>query len=887
MSFLAKLWNSLSSRKLRVEIQQEIETHLALLEDEARTRGLNARDAQMDARQRFGNQGKHFENIRDTNLSNRLDDLARDVRFAFRQMGRNRGFTAVAVLVIGLGIGSVTTIFSLVDAVLIRSLPYPHTEQLVYLWTPNPLFGTTVPRELAPSFPDFYEWQRTNHSFSSLAMVNQRMVNLAHANNVKRIAGAFVTGNFFETLGAKSKIGRTITQKDDEPGHDNVAVISDSLWHEQFGGRPDAMGKVLVLDRKQYAVVGVMPDSFGYPFDGDIPLVRPGFRQTEVWIPLGLNAAQKTDRVNFDNVDAAIGRLRPGVSVKQAQTELTVTEKRLDALYPPGAMQGWLALVVPFTETILGPVTKMLWLLMAAVGLVLLIACGNVANLLLARVAGRLSEIALRAGLGAGRNRILRQMLTESMLLAFLGGAAGVAATFGSVRVLAQINPGNIPRFDQVSVNLPVLALATAVSALSGVLFGLAPMVAVSKTNVSELLKSGNRGMTGSSNRLRHALIVAEVALAFVLLTAATLLVRSDIKLLAQNSGFSRSTLTMNVPLDGRYSRPEQRTGFFLRFLEKLRHLPGVVSAGATSDLPLDHSESLGEVEIKGFGKPKNLIDTRWVTPGYFEALGLPLLVGRPFDEHDIKNVASAVIVNQAFVKAFMRGQDPLTMQVRSGSGLSSRSWASVVGVVGDIRHSTLEEKPRPEYFQPYRPNFDAWNLHFAVRLRVPEQIAIESVRKTLHKLDPTLALDDVRTMKERMTEANARRRFQTVLLAGFAVIAVFLALIGIYGVIAFSVRQRTTEIGLRMALGASSHQVLVMVVRQGLELVAIGLAVGIGCALMSMRIVSAWLYGVGPGDPLTFGLLPLLILAVSTCACLIPAITASRVDPAIAIRNE
>ncbi len=887
MSFFTKLWNSLWSRKLSIGIQQEMETHLALLADEARAKGLSPHAAQLEARQRFGNHGRHFENTRDTSLSNLLDDLAHDIRFALHQLRRNCGFTSVAVLVIGLGIGSVTTIFTLVDAVLVHSLPYAAAERLVYLWTPNPLFGPGVAREIAPMFPDFYEWQRTNHSFSSLAMVDQRMVNLGNGGAVKRIGSAFVTASFFEILGARPKIGRAINGTDDEPGRGEVAVISDAIWREQFSGNPDAIGKALVLNREKYTVIGVMPGSFGYPFEGDIPYVAPGFRRTEVWIPLALDGARRTDRTNFDNVAAAIGRLRPGVSVKQAQAELTVTEKRLDVLNPAGPMRGWLALVVPFTETILGPVTKMLWLLMAAVGLVLMIACGNVANLLLARVAGRLTEIALRAGLGAGRNRILRQMLTESMVLAFLGGAVGVAVTFGAVRVLARINPGNIPRFDQMSVNLPVLALAIAVSALSGVLFGFTPILAASKTSLSELLKSGNRGMTGSSNRLRQALIVAEVALAFVLLAGAVLLIRSEIELQARNSGFSSSTLTMNLPLDGRYTKPEQRTGFFLQFLEKLRHLPGVVSAGASSDLPLDHSESLGNVEIKGFGKPKSMVDTRWVTPGYFEALGLPLLAGRPFDAHDMKDVPSAVIVNQAFVSAFMQGQDPLSFQVRSGSNLSSRPWASVAGVVGNIRHSSLEENPRPEYFLPYRRSFDAWNLHFAARLRVPEQIVIRSVRRALHDLDPALALDDVRTMKERMAEANARRRFQTVLLTAFAGIALFLAMIGIYGVIAFLVRQRTPEIGLRMALGASSQQVLAMVVRQGLGLVAIGLAFGVGIALLSVRIISAWLYGIAPNDPLTFGLLPVLVLAVAACACLVPAVTASRVDPAVAIRNE
>jgi len=889
MSFFTKLWNSIFSRKLSAEIQREIETHLALLEEEARAKGRGRQDALLEARQRFGSSSRHFEGTRDVSLSIWLDDFGRDVRFALRQMRKNIGFTIVAVLVIGLGIGAVTSMFTLINAVLIHSFPYKETERLVYLWTPNPRLGASIPREIAPTFADFYDWQRTNHSFASLSMVNQHMINLMNGDTVKRLGSASVTGSFFETLGVMPKIGRAINQTDDQSGHARVVVISDAVWREQFSGNPDAIGKSLLLNREKYTVIGVMPSSFGYPFEGDIPYVPPGFRRTDVWIPLAVGTAQKTDRNNIDNADAVIARLRPNVSVKKAQSELSVIEKRLIVLYPEGYLRGWLALVTPFVETIVGPVTQMLWLFMAAVALVLAIACANIANLQLARFTSRLPEIALRAGLGAGRNRILRQMLAESLALAFFGGAIGVVATFGAVRVLAQLNPGDIPRFDRMSVDWPVLALAVAVSALSGALFGAAPMIAAWKTNLSELLKSGTRVMTGSSNRLRHGLIVLEVALSFVLLGSATLLIRSYLKLQAQDTGFSSSTLTMNLPLDGRYGKPEQRNELFMQFLERLRRLPGVVSAGAGSDLPLDHSESIGLVEIKGFGISKDMIDSWWVTPGYFAALGMDLPAGRFFDNHDMKNVTSSIIVNRAFVDAYMRGRDPLKCQVRYGSesDMSSRPWATVVGVVANIKHSSLEEKPRPEYLQPYRPNFDAWNLHFAVKSRFPEQIMLPSIRKALHDLDPALALDDVRTMKERMAEASARRRFQMVLLTAFAIMAVVLAMIGIYGVIAYSVRQRTQEIGLRMALGASSQQVLVMVVRQGLKLVTIGLAVGVGSALMLTRIIRAWLYGIGPHDPLTFLLLPLLVLAVASCACLVPAVTASRVDPAIAIRNE
>jgi putative ABC transport system permease protein len=345
----------------------------------------------------------------------------------------------------------------------------------------------------------------------------------------------------------------------------------------------------------------------------------------------------------------------------------------------------------------------------------------------------------------------------------------------------------------------------------------------------------------------------------------------------------------MNLALDGRYNKPEQRSALFMRFLETLRHLPGVVSAGAGSDLPLDHSESIGQVEVKGFGTSKDMIDSWWVTPRYFRALGMDLRAGRLFDDHDMKNVATSIIVNQAFVNAYMHGRDPLTCQVRYGyeTDMAGRPWATVVGVVGNMKHSTLEEKPRPEYLQPYRPNFDAWNLHFAVKSRLAPQIILPFIRQGLRHLDPALGLDDVRTMQERIAEANARRSFQTAVLTTFAGMALLLAMIGVYGVMAYSVRQRTPEIGIRMALGASARQVSLMVARQGLSLVAAGLIIGTGIALVLARTITAWLYGVGPHDPLTFVLLPLPVLAAAGCACVIPALNASRVDPAIAIRNE
>lgn len=816
--------------------------------------------------------------------------LVSDLRYGRRMLKKTPGFTLIAVLAIALGVGATTSIFSLVNAVLLRSMPYRDAGRLCYLWSPNERWkGTMVPQEVPPSDPDFYDWQRLNHSFSSLTMVHEQKVNLVvQAGSVTRSSAASVTGSFFSTLEASPELGRAIDASDDQPGHEKVAVIGDPLWRDKFGGGADVIGRTLELDRERYTVIGVMAQEFGYPFEGDVPYGMSDFGRTDIWIPMALSARQKTDRVNFqDSSDAVIGRLRPGVTAKQAEADLASIEARLSPLYQP-EWRGWTAIVRPLVNTIVGPVQQMLWLLLGAVGVVLLIACSNVANLLLARITARTHEMGVRTALGAERARLARQMFTEALLLACMGGGAGILLAFVAVHLIVRLNPGNIPRFEEASVDGRVLVVTLGISIAAGVLFGLAPALAASRVNVNDLLKQGgNRGAAGTSSKWRHSLIVTQVALSVVLLAGAGLLIRSYLRLAAVNPGFSLSTLTFRLALDNGYSKPEQRTAFFRRFLDQVRGLPGVRKVGAANEIPLDHSESVAFLDIKGFGKPKELIDDRRVTPEYFDAIGMQLLDGRYFTEHDIGNSSPVAIVNESFAQMYLRGGDPLDRQIRESGGDFSRTpWSTVVGVVSNLRHSNLEEKPRPEVVRAYWPGLNN-DARFAVKAGIPPERLIPSVQKLLHDLDPALALEDTRTMSERVARANAKRRFQTVLLTSFAGLAVGLAMVGLYGLLAYAVRQRTPEIGLRMALGASRGQVLAMVLRQGLGLVAVGLAIGILAALGLTRMLSSWLYDTRPSDPVTFGGVLLLVFAVALCACVIPALQATRVDPTKALRYE
>ncbi len=806
--------------------------------------------------------------------------LISDIRYGVRILATTPGFTVIALLVIALGIGATASIYSLVNAVLLRSLPYGHPETLVYLWSPNPNFKG-VPLEMSPSVPDYYEWQRLSRSFSAMTMLKQARVNIVRDASANAVQAAFVTDSFFRTLDVWPALGRALEAKDDQPGHEHVVVISNAFWRSQFDADPLVAGKQIQMGRERYTVVGVMPKDFGYPFDGDIPYAQSELKRTDLWMPIAYTASQKTDRVNFESGDAAIGRLRDGVSVAAAQAEVSAIEAHLSPLYPQ-MFRGWTALVKPLVQTILGPVQKMLWVLLGAVGIVLLIAVSNVANLLLARATARSHELGIRTALGAERGRIIRQLLTESLLLGCVGGALGTALATAVVRVLTTLNPGDIPRFDSARIDGHVLLVAVILSIGAGVVSGLIPAISASRANVNDLLRTAGSRIAGTSNRGRSALIVLEAALSVILLAGSGLLIRSYLQLQAVDPGFSPATLTFSLNLDARYNKPELRTAFYKHLLERLQGMPGIKHVGAVNSIPLSRHESLSFAGVRGVGEIKEMVESRSVTRDYRKALGTPLLRGRDFELPDITSKAPVVMVNKSFVDKYFQGRDPLGGQVRMGVDLPKTPWSTVIGVVGDIRHTTLEEASQPQIFELVDT---ADNL--AIQSSAPLREVIDQARSMLRSLDPAVTLENVHTMGERMTEVNARRRFQTALLTGFAALAVALCLVGLYGLMSYSVKQRTIEIGVRLALGSSRAEVLGLFLAQGLRLTVLGLVIGLGVAFAVTRLISAWLFGIRPTDPVTFVAVPLILLAVACCACIVPAWSATRIDPVLSLRQE
>jgi predicted permease len=885
-------------RRLEQDLDDELAFHVAMREAEHVQKGMDLASAQMAARREFGNVTLVKEHARDTWILPSLESWRQDVQYAVRTLTKTPTFSLVAILTIALGIGATTAIFSLVNGVLIRPLPIGQADRLLYIGVWNPRLAKLASTiadigvgSLPPSYPDFRDMQRATRTLSSFAMFDQSDGNLATADIPIRINVARVTGDFFRTLDVSPEWGRTLDTADERGERGRVAVISHELMSALFGTPEGVLQRTIRFKGQTFQIVGVMPSGFTYPGASDRVALGPSEADTDLWIPMTLTPEQQRDR-EFSDADAAIGRLRPGVSLADAQVEMKTLMARLDPLHQAD-WRGWYPIVKSFRETTVGRTRPLMSLLFGAALFVLLIACGNAAHLLLARASSRAHEMAIRAALGAGRGRLVRQLLTEAALLAGTAGVLGVMMAYAAVRVIPFMNPGTIPRLAESSVDSRVLLFAGAASLLTAVLFGLFPAMVASREATGKLLGRHGRGMTATSQPARRVLIVMEVALAVVLLSGATLLIRSYVNLQHADRGFSASTVTLRVRLDGRYGRPEQRRTFFRTLLDDVRNLPGIEAAGAVSALPLSGSEGISLFLLENYANRQDqLVNSRQVTAEYFDAMGMKLVEGRLLTDEDITGRPPVVMVNQAFVRAYFNGQRAIGRKFRTGGvGTPDEEraaiWSTIIGVVSDVRHTKLEQSPPPEVYSPYWQGEPRDSLYIAVRARSSAADTAARIRKTIYLRDPNLAIGGIQTMDDLISQAGAPRRFQTGLLVGFAGLALTLAAVGLYGLLAYMVKQRTAEIGVRVAIGAQRADIVSLVLGEGIVLTSIGIGVGTIGALGLTQLLNTWLYGITRTDPFSYGAVVLVLSSVSLTACSIPAIRACSVDPMIALRSE
>lgn len=805
-----------------------------------------------------------------------MGDLIQDVRYGIRMLLKRPVFTIITVLTLALGIGANSAIFSVVNAVLLRPFPFQEPDRLAYIEGMDLRDGS---KGGALSPPDFLDFREQSRSFERLAAFQPASLTLTgEGSESERITAARVTSNYFETLGvAPIAGGRSFLPEEEQGVSPSVVIISHGLWQRRFGSDPKIVGKSLLLNGQSLNVVGVTPAEFQYPKD------------TDLWVPLSFKADAMSAR-RFHSL-TGIGRLKPGVTLNQAQSEMLTIAHQLEQQYPDTNKNNAAALTL-LPDRIIGEMRRTLLILASAVGLVLLIACANVANLSLARGASRYREISIRASLGASRSRIVRQLLTESVVLALIGGALGLLLAVWGVGILISLSPANLPRLSEVTTDWRVLGFTLLISLLTGVLFGLIPALASSKTNLTEALKDGSRGGTSSSSqRLRSLLVISEVALSLVLLIAAGLFIRSFLRLSQVDLGIKpTNVLTMQLSLTrAKYPDAKQRADFFNQLIQRLESLPGAQAAGTISELPLSGQENDTFFNIEGapsvsFGSLENNANIRTVSPDYFSALGIPVVKGRPFSERDTLDSPKAIIVSEAFVRKYFPGEDPLGKRLTIDFGAP---WTGeIVGVVGNVRHSNPAQGPYPEMYvnQGQNPPF---GVNLVVRAAGGPSQLTAAIRNEIHSLDKDLPVYNVKTMEQHVTDATAQPRFRTLLLGIFAALALVLASIGIYGVISYSVTQRTHEIGLRVALGAQRGDVFKLVVGQAMRLALIGVGIGLIGAFVLTRLMSSFLFGISATDPLTFSGITLLLIAVAFLACYLPARRATKVDPMIALRYE
>ncbi|HEX5706162.1 MAG TPA: ABC transporter permease [Pyrinomonadaceae bacterium] len=812
-----------------------------------------------------------------------MSSLWQDIRYGARTLWKSPGFTLVAVLALALGIGANSAIYSVVNAVLLRALPYADADRLVMLWEQHPQSG-----RMGVAGANFVEWRSHATSFEGMTLFIPSAFDLTGEGDAERIQGTRASASFFDVAGARAVLGRTFREGDDATGAERVAVLSHGVWQRRFGGDPAVLGKSIQLNDESHTVVGVMPARFG-----DTPA-------DYVWVPLYPAADGTIGGGRSLNV---LARLKSGVAPEQAQAELDTIAARL-ASARPDFNRDWGVRLVPLHEQITGGVRLTLLILFGAVGFVLLIACANVANLSLVRATRRERELAIRTALGATRWRLVRQMLTESLLLSLAGGALGLLIALWGVDLLLALAPDLIPRADEIGVDKSVLSFTLIVSVATGIVCGLAPAVQGTRGDVSVALKDAVKGSAAGfgRSRLRGALVVAEVALALVLLTGAGLLIRSFARLTQVDPGFNSSgVVLLEVPLSpSRYREEAQVVGFYDEMLRRVRSLAGVEAAGTTHTAPLSGGDSTRPFVLDDGAPPEPGKEPgasyRVISPGYFRAMGIPLMRGRDFADSDDSKAAPVVVINETLARRHFAGQDPIGSRMRQGAVGGESPWMEIVGVVGDVRHAALDTEPKPEMYFTFRQAGiqrsnsilgNSRRITLAVRGTGDAQALARAARAEVTSIDKNQPVTGVRTLGDAVAHSITPQRFNTLLLGIFAALAVALAMIGVYGVMSFSVGGRTREIGIRMALGAQAADVLRMIVRQGMTLVALGVGLGLVASVALTRWMSSLLYGVSATDPLVFAATTALLILAALVACYVPARRATKISPMDALRYE
>jgi predicted permease len=881
--FSARLRAVLGREALISDIDEEMRLHVEMEVEANIERGMAPDEARRAALRAFGNLAAVRDAAYEVRGGGFLETLLQDIRYGARVLAKHRGFTAVAVLTLALGIGANTAIFSVVNELLLRPLPFRDADRLVMLWEVTP----EGRHQNSTSRGNYLGWREQSTVFENMATFSDQRVGLTGNGEPEEVSMQMATPELFDVLGVQPSLGRGFTQEDAQPRAPNVVVLSYGLWRRRYGGDPGIIGQKVQLNTVPCTVIGVMPANFEWHIRKRSGTGKPA----EIWTILPM---PKEGPALIGRFLSTVARLKPGVSIQQAQAEMTTIAARLDQANP-SHNKDWSAEVVPLREQFVGNVRPALLILLGAVGFVLLIACANVANLLLARAAARQKEIAVRTALGAGRRRIVRQLLTESLLLALMGSLLGLLLAWWGTGALVAISPRDVVNLQGVGINLTVLIWTLAVSLLTGLIFGLAPAMEATRLNLNDALKEGGKGAEGQgtrSRRLRSALVIAEVALALVLLVSAGLLIRSFTRLRQVDTGFDAdNVLTMVVSLPGRkYKEDPQVITFFRQALERIRALPGVRAAGMVNYLPL--YGGLGSTTgftVEGRPAPppgeEPATNVRVADAAYFGTMNIPLLRGRNFTELEDGQARHVVVISESMARQHFPGEDPIGKTI-SVEMFDNPNPTQIIGVVGDVRYDSLTDAAEPMVYFPL-PDLTYSVMTLAVRTDNDPAAITPAVRDVIRNIDPDQPVSDVRTMNQVMAATLGRARFNTLLLGLFAGLATLLAAVGIFGVMNYSVTLRTREIGIRMALGAQPSQVLMLVLKQGLLLTTVGIGIGLGGALLLTRLMSGLLFGVAATDPLTFAAIGLLLAVVSLIACYIPARRATRVDPLVGLRYE